>query len=392
VLLILLVFAVAAHGTCVGDCNSDGGVTVEEIIAMVGIALGMQALSNCPNGDADSNGEISIDEILQAVNNSLSACAPPSGTAQLHVIVTNPSGTGRTACVSGTLVDGPVMAASAYGCPPPPDPTPVSGCTSRCQSVPAGQTRTFTISGLCPGEWLHRMHVSATSQRQYRRSAVVADPAKAAEIGWKVAGSVLTVNTPGDGPSTPANCPGSSCRFRDALAKANNGIAGPVLIDFSSTLAEVQLTENTELTIQSAAQNLLIDGTHPEGHPNPLEPFHTRSFRAQLHQNPNDKTVASASTIRVRAEGVELVALQIRRSLGTPVSGQDLDVLAFSATSKNGRVKTCRLDGGAQGQSSAGSELLRGRTASMRATQEPLDSAIPWPLRTRSCGTVGTAA
>ena len=188
----------------------------------------------------------------------------------------------------------------------------------------------------------------------------MSDPARAAEVRWTVAGTVLTVTSTLDRPATASNCPGPNCRLRDAIAKVNSGIAGPVLTTFAPTLSEVQLTENAELLIQAAAQDLVIDGTDAEGNPNPLEQFHNRFSRAQIHQNPNDKTLAHASTLRVRAEGVELIGLQLRRSLGTPAS-QDLDVLAFSSPSSNGRVRTCRLDGGAQAQPTAGPGPAQGK-------------------------------
>jgi len=59
---------------CVGDCNGDGAVAINELIAGVGIALGNQALSACPPFDADGNGSIAINELIAAVNNALGAC------------------------------------------------------------------------------------------------------------------------------------------------------------------------------------------------------------------------------------------------------------------------------------------------------------------------------
>jgi hypothetical protein len=59
---------------CVGDCNNGGDVTVNELIAMVNIALGNAALSACPVGDVNANGAIEINEIITAVNNALNGC------------------------------------------------------------------------------------------------------------------------------------------------------------------------------------------------------------------------------------------------------------------------------------------------------------------------------
>ncbi len=70
---------------CVGDCNGNREVTVDELITMVNIALGIQPVSNCRVGDANGDGEITIDEIIAAVNNALSGC-PPSSACQEAVV------------------------------------------------------------------------------------------------------------------------------------------------------------------------------------------------------------------------------------------------------------------------------------------------------------------
>ena len=59
---------------CVGDCDSMGQVTVDEILTMVNIALGNAQLSTCPTGDANHDGHATVDEILTAVNNALNGC------------------------------------------------------------------------------------------------------------------------------------------------------------------------------------------------------------------------------------------------------------------------------------------------------------------------------
>ena len=59
---------------CTGDCNTDGQVTIDEILTMVNIALGNAPVSTCDAGDANHDGEITVDEILTAVNNALNGC------------------------------------------------------------------------------------------------------------------------------------------------------------------------------------------------------------------------------------------------------------------------------------------------------------------------------
>ena len=59
--------------TCVGDCNGDGEVTVNELVAMVNSALGPRRRLACA-GDANGDGQITINEIVAGVNNALNGC------------------------------------------------------------------------------------------------------------------------------------------------------------------------------------------------------------------------------------------------------------------------------------------------------------------------------
>jgi YVTN family beta-propeller protein len=69
-----LPMCVDGHPTCVGDCGVDRRITVDELLAMVNIALGNAEISGCNAGDRDGSGQITIDEILTAVNNALNGC------------------------------------------------------------------------------------------------------------------------------------------------------------------------------------------------------------------------------------------------------------------------------------------------------------------------------
>ncbi|MFI5398552.1 MAG: hypothetical protein ACHQ9S_23725 [Candidatus Binatia bacterium] len=63
--------------SCVGDCNCNGRVTVDEILTMVNIGLGNAPLSECEAGDGNGDHQITVDEILTAVNNALNGCPQP---------------------------------------------------------------------------------------------------------------------------------------------------------------------------------------------------------------------------------------------------------------------------------------------------------------------------
>lgn len=55
---------------CVGDCDGSGGVSVNEIIILVNIALGTADAAACPNG-IPSGANVDITLIIQVVNNAL---------------------------------------------------------------------------------------------------------------------------------------------------------------------------------------------------------------------------------------------------------------------------------------------------------------------------------
>jgi len=64
---------------CSGDCNGDAVVTVEEVLAIVNIALATVPVSTCPAGDLNHDGMVTVDEILVATGVALGGCGSNSG-------------------------------------------------------------------------------------------------------------------------------------------------------------------------------------------------------------------------------------------------------------------------------------------------------------------------
>ena len=60
---------------CVGDCNADDPVTVDELVTAVGIAFDADGIVQCPNVDATGDGAVTIDELTRAVGNALHGCS-----------------------------------------------------------------------------------------------------------------------------------------------------------------------------------------------------------------------------------------------------------------------------------------------------------------------------
>ena len=71
-----------ASSACVGDCNHDGAVTVDELVTGINIVLGAVPLSTCATFDTAADGQVSVDEIVIAVNHALDGCPiAPTPTA-----------------------------------------------------------------------------------------------------------------------------------------------------------------------------------------------------------------------------------------------------------------------------------------------------------------------
>jgi hypothetical protein len=79
-----------ADEVCVGDCNGDGMVSIDELILGVNIALGSATLDQCPSFDADGDGMVGINELVTAVNNALNGCpippTPPPGVERVFTL------------------------------------------------------------------------------------------------------------------------------------------------------------------------------------------------------------------------------------------------------------------------------------------------------------------
>jgi len=60
--------------SCIGDCNNDCVVRIDEVVRGVGILLGEQPLSVCSPLDRDFSGTISVEELVASVDFGLGGC------------------------------------------------------------------------------------------------------------------------------------------------------------------------------------------------------------------------------------------------------------------------------------------------------------------------------
>lgn len=400
VLSAVLLGAAPAVAVCVGDCNNNTVVTVDEIITGINIALGNTPLSSCPSFDSSGNGLVTVDELLHGVSNALNGCgAPLPGNAQAKITVVNRSGSQQTLTLHGSLKiphTPPASYDSSYTVPNVVVPascscscggTCCSGGACRCDGpsgLPACDvTVGNTAPGLAPGEWVHDISVTATGQIQYQRDLLVSGtpPNPASWTVFKTALKVnLYANDNGDG-----TCSDGSCTLRDAILEGNTTLQQPVLIMFdagvfpavpakltSPPANEMQVTQpvnHEQEGLNITANGLVIDGTDPEGNPSILHPMadriYSRWIRLNLAQN---QDVEHNGSFIITAPNASLVGLRIQRvqPTGNPppptpnFTSKNIDAVDFYAPATNSSVLTCQIDGGAgdKYQSSTGRDCI----------------------------------
>jgi cytochrome c peroxidase len=62
---------------CPGDCNHDGEVTIDELLAAVGMALEQNTLAACVSADANGDGEVGVDELVRMIRLAAEGCVSP---------------------------------------------------------------------------------------------------------------------------------------------------------------------------------------------------------------------------------------------------------------------------------------------------------------------------
>ncbi len=65
---------IAGPVPCVGDCNADDSVGIDELVRGVNLALGRPDARPCDSLDADHDGKVSVSELVRAVNAALRGC------------------------------------------------------------------------------------------------------------------------------------------------------------------------------------------------------------------------------------------------------------------------------------------------------------------------------
>jgi len=59
---------------CVGDCNRNGVVTIDELVTGVGIALETAPINRCYALDTDGTRTVQINELVEGASHALEGC------------------------------------------------------------------------------------------------------------------------------------------------------------------------------------------------------------------------------------------------------------------------------------------------------------------------------
>ncbi len=142
---LLAASAQAVAASCIGDCDASGGVTIDELIAGVNIALGNAALTVCPVFDCNGSGEVTINCLVSAVNAALNGCpAPPVPSATSTPAATETAIEVATATLTPTPTQPPIDTATAA---PSPSASPSRTATATATPTqPPVATATATRS------------------------------------------------------------------------------------------------------------------------------------------------------------------------------------------------------------------------------------------------------
>src|SRR5258708_6227129 len=129
--------ASAVDAQCVGDCNSDGTVSINELITGVNIALGVQGPSTCLAFQNQSGG-VDISQLLKGVNNALGSC-PMVATPTATIAAITPTPTRTTGPPTPTSTIFP-SATTTPTSGPTATPTPCGTAVCGDGCIEAGET------------------------------------------------------------------------------------------------------------------------------------------------------------------------------------------------------------------------------------------------------------
>src|SRR5262245_26905473 len=78
----MLCLAERPAAACTGDCDGGGGVSIDELIRGVNIALGNDTVFQCRAFDTNGNESVTIEELIEAVGYAQDGCPDETPTVE----------------------------------------------------------------------------------------------------------------------------------------------------------------------------------------------------------------------------------------------------------------------------------------------------------------------
>jgi ELWxxDGT repeat protein len=96
----------ALGAPCMGDCDGDGAVTIDELVRGVNLALGNSEPSACPAFGLGGSGMVTIDQLIAAVGSAIRSCDGPGAAAPERHRGTPPRNSSRARSPAAFEADG----------------------------------------------------------------------------------------------------------------------------------------------------------------------------------------------------------------------------------------------------------------------------------------------
>lgn len=137
-LVIQLALALPASGVCTGDCDGDGRVAVNELIAGVNVALGQLPMESCEAIDRDGDGRAGIDDLVHAVEDAVGECDQAATATPTSVPVSTPTETATQTPTRDLPTPTPTITLVTSSPTPSPSSTPSRTHSSTPTVTPTG--------------------------------------------------------------------------------------------------------------------------------------------------------------------------------------------------------------------------------------------------------------
>jgi hypothetical protein len=104
----------ALSEVCVGDCDGNNMVTIDELILGINIALGKLSVNTCP-AFANSQGVVNVAQLVAGVDGALNGCSPPTTPLTVAVPLAGTVAQGTPEYYSGAVTLGTAYSVSIVG-------------------------------------------------------------------------------------------------------------------------------------------------------------------------------------------------------------------------------------------------------------------------------------